>query len=142
MDLVDDVDLESRRDRPVADPLDDLAGVVNTGMACRVDLQNIHMAAAGDGLAGFAHAAWLKRRAALSVLAYAVEPARQKPRRRGLADPANTGQHEGMRQPAKRQRVAKGAHKRLLADQFGKSLRPVLACQHAIAVENALAHPV
>ena len=54
MDLVDDIDLEAGRDRAVPDPLDDFARVVDTRMACRVDFQNIYMAASANGLAWLA----------------------------------------------------------------------------------------
>ncbi len=142
MDLVDDVDLETSGNRPVADTLDDLTRVIDAGMACRVDLQDIDMASGGDGLAGLAGAARFQRRAALTIRSDAVQPAGQKPCRRGLADTANAGQHEGMRQPPKRQRVFQRADKRFLAYQLGKTFGAVLARKYPVTCQDAVAHDV
>ena len=101
MHLVDDIDLEPPRHWPVTNPLDDIARVIDTGMACRVDLKNIDMAAGGDRLTRLTTAARLQRRISLAIRADAIQPAGQDTRRRGLADPADTGQHESVRQPAK-----------------------------------------
>jgi hypothetical protein len=49
-----------------------------------------------------------------------------------LPTPAHAGQHEGMRQPARRDGVAQRAHQRLLADHLGEGLRPVFARKDAI----------
>ena len=64
-----------------------------------------------------AHAARLRRRAALAVRAGAVEAARDDPGGRGLADAADAGQQEGVGDPAGGERVLQRADQRLLADQ-------------------------
>ena len=64
----------------------------------------------------------------------AVERARDDPRGRGLADAADAGQQEGVRDPPGAQRVGERAHQRLLADQLGQALRPVGAREHAIGL--------
>ena len=140
MDLVDDIDLEAGRDRAVPDPLDDFARVVDTRMACRVDFQNIHMAAGANGLAWLAGPARLQRGLAVSVLADAVQAPGQQPCRRGLAHTADTGQDKGMGEAAERKGIAKRPDQRFLADQLGKPVWPVLACQYPIAVWILLAH--
>ena len=57
VDFVDDVDLVARRDRGVAHRLDDLAHVVDAGVAGGVHLDDVDMAAFGDGAARLADAA-------------------------------------------------------------------------------------
>ena len=140
VDFVDDVDLVSSGDGTVSDALDDLAGIVDAGMACRVDFQNIDMMSGGNRSAGVADPAWLQRGTAFAVAADTVEPPRQKPCRRGLADTADTGQHEGVGKAAKRQGVLKGADKRVLADQLGEAFRPVGAREDTIPCQDAVIH--
>ena len=53
-------------------------------------------------------------------------------RRRGLADPAHAGQHEGMGEPAGGDGVGQGADHRFLADQAGEVGRPVFARENLI----------
>ena len=142
VDLVDDIDLEPPGDWPVPDTLDNLAGIVDAGVACRVDLQNIDMAAGGDGPAWLADAAGLQRRAALTIRSDAVQAAGEKPRCRGLANTANAGQDEGMCQPAKRQRVFQRADKRFLPDQLGKSLGAIFAGEDPVTCQGAVVHDV
>ena len=62
----------------------------------------------------------------------AVQPLGDDPRRRGLADPAHAGQHEGVRDPLRLEGVAERAHHRLLPDQVGEGRGPVLAGQNPI----------
>ena len=132
VDFVDDVDLEPRRDRAVAHPLGQLADVVDPGARGRVHLDHVDMAVLGDRGAMLTGAAGRNGRPAAAVGADAVERAGDDPRRRRLADPAHPGEDKGVRHPAARNRVREGADHRLLADQFGKGLWPVLAGQHAI----------
>ena len=61
-----------------------------------------------------------------------VERAREKPGRRRLADPADAGQHEGMRDPARLEGVTQRSHHGFLADQVGEELRAVLPREHLI----------
>jgi hypothetical protein len=55
VNFVDDVDLVARRDGGIAHRLDDLAHVVDAGVAGRVHLDHVDVAAFGDGAAGLAH---------------------------------------------------------------------------------------
>ena len=57
----------------------------------------------------------------------AVQRPRQDARRRRLADAARAGEHERLREPAARERVAQRARHRLLADDVVEPLRPPLA---------------
>ncbi len=132
MHFVDDVDLVARRYRPVAHPLGQVADVVDPGARGGVHLDDVDMAVLGDRAAMDALAARRNGRAAIAVGADAVKGAGDDPRRRRLADPAHPGQDEGVRDPPGRNRVRQGAHHRLLADDLGEGLRPVLAGEDAI----------
>src|SRR5690606_2359596 len=57
-------------------------------------------------------------------------------RGRGLPHPAHTGHQEGMRQPSALDRISERAHHRLLADQLGGWLRPVLASKHSVRLRG------
>ena len=81
-----------------------------------------------------ADAAGLGRRLAGTVGAGAVERAGDDPGGRGLADAADPGQQEGVRDPPGAQRVGERAHQRLLADQLGQALRAVGAGEDAIGL--------
>ena len=58
---------------------------------------------------------------------HAVQRPRQDARRRRLADAARSGEHERLREPAARQRVAQRPRHRLLSDDVVELLRPPLA---------------
>jgi hypothetical protein len=77
------------------------------------------------------------RRPALPVRPDAVERLGDEARGGRLAHPAHAGHQEGMGQPAALDRVGQRLHHRVLPDQFGKGLRPVLARQHAIGLHIA-----
>ena len=132
VDFVDDVDLVARRDRGIAHRLDDLAHVVDPGVARGVHLDDVDMAPLGDRDARLAHPARVDRRPALPVGADAVERLGDQPRGRGLADPAHPGQQEGMRDPPAGDGIAQRGDHRVLPDQLAERLRPILAREHAI----------
>ena len=79
-----------------------------------------------------ADAARLGRRLALAVGADAVQRAGDDPRGRGLADPADAGQQERVRDPAGAQRIGQRPDQRRLADQLGQPLRPAGPGEHPI----------
>ena len=118
--FVDDVDLVARADRGIAHRLDDLAHVVDAGVAGGVHLDHVDMAALGDRTARLAHAARVDRRAALPVRPDAVERLGDQPRGAGLADPAHAGHQEGMRQPLALDGVGQRLDHRVLADQLAR----------------------
>ena len=70
--------------------------------------------------------------AALAVLADAVQRPGDDAGGRGLADAAHAREHEGMRDAARGDGVAQGAHHRLLADQGGEIDRTVFAGEDPI----------
>ena len=130
--LVKDDDLVARFGGPVRDRRQDVAHLVDLGVRGRVIFQHIDMAAFGNGNAGAAGAAGLDRGACSPCRADAVQPFGDDAGRRGLAHAAHAGHHEGMRDPVRLERIAQGAHHRLLPDQVGKGLRPVFPGQNLI----------
>ena len=129
--FVDDIDFVARLGRGIAHPVQQLAHLVDLGAAGRVQFQHVHVPAFDDrpvvqALLGQIDAG------AMDGGGLIVERAGQQARRGGLADPPDAGQHEGMGDPAGRERVAQGAHHRFLPDQVLKGARPVLARQHRI----------
>jgi hypothetical protein len=68
----------------------------------------------------------------MHVLALIIEGACEQARRGRLADPADAGEHEGMRDAAGLERVGQRADHRLLADEILEPGRPVLPGQHLI----------
>ena len=134
VDLVHDVDLEARRGRGVAHAVDQLAHVVDAGAGRGVHLQHVDVAALGDPDAVRALAAGLGRRLTAAVRADAVERPGDDPRGGGLADAANPGQEEGVRDAAGAQRIGQRADQRLLADQLGQALRPVGPRQDPVGI--------
>ena len=130
--FVDDVDLETRRDRAVAHPLDQLADVVDPGAAGRVHLDHVDMAILADRGAVLAGAAGIGRRPAAAVGPDAVQRPRDDPGGGGLSDAADAGQDEGMRQPARGDRVGERPHRRVLADEVGEAARSVGAREHPV----------
>src|SRR4051812_30291361 len=99
MNFVDDVDLVARADKGIADRVDDLANVLDAGMRGGVHFDHVDMPSFSDRPAGLADVAWADRWTALTVRADAVERLGDKPRRRCLADPADAGEQERMRDP-------------------------------------------
>ena len=130
--FVDDVDLVARRDRAIAHALDQLAHVVDAGAGGRVHLDHVDMAVLGDRLAIVANAAGIDGRAALAVGPDAVQRAGDDAGGRGLADAADAGEHEGMRDAAGGDGVAQRAHHGFLADQRGEIDGAVFAGEDAI----------
>ncbi len=131
VDFVDDEDFHPRQNRLVARALDDLANVLDAGVRRRVHLDHIGMPALDDFRAVPPQHRHLSRRP-MDRICLVVERAGQNARRRGLADPAHTGQHVALRNSPRRERIAQGANHRLLTDQIVKRLRPVLPRQHDI----------
>ena len=133
VDFVDDVDLVARRDRRVAHRLDDLAHVVDAGVAARRPSRSRRY----GGLRRSRCTARTRRTGSIvgppcpsgpmQLSALAISRAV-----RGLAHPAHAGQQEGVRQPPAPDRVAQRLDHRVLPDQLGKTLRPVFARKHAI----------
>ena len=132
VDLVDDVDLVSRRDRRIADAIDDLANVVDAGMRRRIHLEHVHMPRFHDGFAMDAQVRHVDRRRAGAVGLLVIETPGQNARRRGFADASNACEHPGLRDAAGLERIRQGADHRLLADQILERAGAVFAGQNPI----------
>ena len=139
MHFVDDVDLVARGDRGIGDRIDDLADVVDTRARGGVHLDDVDVPGLGDGHAGLAAPAGLDL-AGRQIAAGAVQGAGDDPGRRRLAHSAHAGEQIGMGHPPRAQGVGERAHHRLLADEFGESLRPVLAREHPVGACGVSGH--
>ena len=125
--FVDQVHLVLATGRAVLRVLDHLAHVVDAGVARRIDLQQVEEPAGIDIDADRAHAAWLGADAAL-----AVEALGEDPRDGGLADPARSGEQEGVVDPPAVERMGQCADHVLLADELGEALGPPFAGEDLI----------
>ena len=129
--FVDDIDLVARLDRRIARAVQQLAHLIDLGAAGGVELQHIHVPAFDNGPAMAAFVAQ-GHRGAVNLVGLIVQGPRQQARCGGLADAAHPGQHKGMGNPTRRERIGEGAHHGLLADQILKGARPVFARQDLI----------
>ena len=132
MHFVDDIDFVARRHCRVAHSFNNFAHIVDAGVACSIHFDHIDMSAFGNCHARLANTTWVDSRAALPVLANAIQRFGNQPRGGGFANPAHAGHKERMRQPVTFYRVTKRLHHGILTNQLGKSLRTVFARQHAI----------
>ena len=133
VNLVDDEDLVARRRRPVTHRLDDrVADVLHAGVRRRVHLHHINMPPLGDAHTILAHATRVRRRPATAIRPDTVQPLGNDPRRRRLTRPANSRQHERLRNPVGVKRVLQRAHHRFLPDQIGKGGGSVFAGKNLI----------
>ena len=136
MHFVDNVDLVARGDSGIAHRLDNLAHVIDAGVARRVHLDHVDMPPLGNRGAGFADPARVDRRPALPVRADAVERLGDQPRGRCLADPAHARHQKGMGQPPAPDRIAQRLDHRILPDQLMKTARSIFAREDAIGLRG------
>ena len=140
MHLVNNIDFKARRDRPIICPVNNFAHIIHPCIAGRIHFQHVNMPAAGNIAAMLAHPARAKGRPACAIAAFAIQPLCQNSGRRGFANAAHPCQHKGMGQPAKCQRIAKGAYKSLLSDKRLKTVRAIFTRQNAVGCRWLLAH--
>jgi len=129
--FVNDVDLVARRYGRVAHAVEQLAHVRNTSPGSRVEFQHIRVIPCHDRRAEVARRIEIHARRVVAV-ARIVERARQQPRRRGLADAAHAGQHEGVRHATGLKRILQRPNHGFLANQIRKQARTVLARKYLI----------
>jgi hypothetical protein len=79
-----------------------------------------------------------RQRGLVDDLGLVVQGASQKAGGRGLADPADAGQHEGVGDPAGGEGVGQGSDHGLLPDQVLEGARPVFAGQNRIGLAVSL----
>ncbi len=120
--LVDEIHLVAAARRRVLRVVDQLAHVVDAGVAGGVDLEQVDEAARVDLAARAALAARGRCRPLL-----AVQRLGEDARDRRLADAARPGEEERMVQPARIERVRERAHDVLLSDQLGEAARTPFA---------------
>ena len=132
VNFVDNVDFVACRHGCIADRLDNLADIVDAGVARRVHLYHVDMPTFGNRAAWFANTARIDGWATLPVWTNAVQRLCNQSRGRCLADSAHASHQECMGKATTLDCVAECLHHRILADQFGKILRTIFTCQHAI----------
>ena len=131
--FVDDVNLVARGHRRIAHRLDNFTHIIDAGMARRIHFDNVDMPPLGNCNAGLAYSARVDRRAAFFIGTDAIERFGDQPRSRGFSHTAHPGHQECMRQPVALDRVAQCLHHGILANESGKSLRPIFARQYAVS---------
>jgi hypothetical protein len=126
--LVDDEDLVAVPHRRDGQPGDDhFPDVVDAGVARRVDLEHVDVAALGDLGAGVALTTGIG-----GGPFHAVQRPRQDARRGRLAAPAGAGEHEGVRHAAAADGIPQRARHRLLPDDVVEALRPPFAREYLV----------
>jgi hypothetical protein len=134
VDFVDDVDLVARRDGRIAHRLDDLAHVVDAGVAGGVHLDDVDVAPLGYGHTRFTPTSRDRWWAALPVRADAVQRLGDEPRGRRLADAAHPGEQKGVSEAVALDRVAEGADHRVLPDQLREALGAIFAGEDPVGL--------
>ena len=125
--FVDQIDLEAAARRRVLRVLDQLAHVVDAGVAGRVDLEQVDEAAGVDLGAYRTLAAGFRR-----LAAFAVQRLGEDARDRGLADAARAGEQKRVMHAPGIERIGERAHDVFLPDQFGKLARTPFAREDLI----------
>ena len=134
MHFVDDIDFVPRAGRSIVDRVNDLTNVIHPGAAGGVHFQDIDMTAFCDGDAGLTNPARVCCRAALAVLADAVQPLGDNPCGGGFAGAANASQDKGLGDPIGFERVFQRTHHCILTDQIGEGRGAVFARQYLIGL--------
>ena len=111
------------------------AYVVDAGIGGGIQLHDVEMAALHD-LGAVAAEHRHVERGRLGRIGLVVERAGDDARRRRLADAAHAGEHVGLRDAPRRERVAQRLDHGLLADEVVEALRPVLARQHDVRLRR------
>ena len=112
--------------------IQNFTNIIHTGAGRGVHLHNIGVAVFGDGDTVGANTAGRGGFFAVAIRPDAVEAARDDARRGGLADTANAGEQERMRNPPTRKRVGEGAHQHFLTDEVSEGRRAVFAGKDAV----------
>ena len=120
--FVDQIDLEAAARRGILRVFDDVAHIVDAGVAGGIDLEQIDETPGVDVDTGAALATRSRRLAALAVQRFGEDA-----RNRRLADTARAGEQERMMHAIGIERIAERAHDVFLADQLGKPFRPPFA---------------
>jgi hypothetical protein len=131
--FVDQVHLVAAARGGVLRVLDQLADVVDAGVAGGVDFQQVHRAALVDLAAGGTDAAGIGAHALI-----AVESLGNNARQRGLADAARSREQDRRMQPVLVERMRQRAHHMLLPHHLVKAAGTVLAGQREIAHEKSV----
>ena len=138
--FVDDIDFVTGRGRAVVHRVDDFADIGNAGVAGRIHLNDIDMAAFGDGCTMLTRPARIGCRAGCTVGADAVHSFGNNASGGGFAGPTDARHHESLGNPVRLKSVFQGPHHCILPDQIGKGFGPVLARQNLVVGRWAIGH--
>ena len=133
--LVEDVDLVAGEVRLVVGAVDQLANIVDAGMRGGIHLDHVEMPALEDGAAMHALLGHVEGRA-IDAGRLVVQRTGDQPRGRGLAHAAHAGEHVGLGDAARGERVPERPHHGLLADQLAEGLGPIFAGQRRMALRR------
>src|SRR5579875_711062 len=125
MSLVDDINLVAIARRPIREILDDRTGVIDLAIGRAVDLRDVERTSGANLDTRWAFAARRRRRPPL-----AVKASREDARGGRLADPADSGEEERMRDSSALERLDQRARDVFLANQFLEPFRTPFARQH------------
>ena len=131
--FVDQIHLHPAARGHVLRVVDQLTDVVDAGVAGRVDLEQVDVAARIDRQAGLALAARVGGRAA-----FAVQRLGEDPRDGRFADAAGAGEQESVVHAASAERIGQRTHHVLLPDQFGETLRAPFAGEDEVGHRDLL----
>ena len=129
--FVDDVDLVPRIHGRIARAAQQVAHVVDAGVRGGVEFEHVGVTPLHDG--GAVHAGRIEQhRRLVDGVGLVVQRTGEQAGRRRLADAANAGEHEGVRDASGPERVGERADHRLLADKVLEPGRPVFAGEDLI----------
>ena len=134
VDFVDNEDPVAAQRRAVACLADEFTCVVDAGMGGSIDLNDIDMPGFSDAYAGPAGAAGVEGRPVPVLVPDAIQRPSDDSGCRRLADTADAGQHESVRDPLGFEGISKRAHEAFLPDQRIESQGTVLSGQDFVGV--------
>ena len=125
MDFVDDEDLEPVTGRCISGVVPQFPDVIDAGIRCRVDLQNVHALSGSDFQAG---GTLVARRHRWTL--QAIQPFRQNARRGRFPNPSGAGKQVSVADPVHLDRILEGLDDGLLADDILKMPKDKQLGQH------------
>jgi hypothetical protein len=125
--LIHQVHLEAPARWGVLGVLDHLAHIIDTSIAGRIDLQQVHEATFVHRRTHRTLTARIGRLAALAIQRFGEDA-----RNRGLADAAGAGEQVGVVHAAGIERIGERTHHVFLPDQLGEFARTPLASEYLI----------
>ena len=133
MNLINDVDFKTRRDRTIGRAFDDITDIINACITGGIHLKHINMTAGHNRLAWLASTARVQGWPACAILADTIQALGKNTCGRGFAHTAHACQHKGMCKPAMFNRILKCFDKRVLADEACEIIRTIFARKDTVS---------